>query len=379
MLDLSIVIVSYNSKRFLKNCLRSIYENLGVSNFEVIVVDNSSQDGSVSMLKEEFPQVKIIENQKNLGFARANNQALKKCQGKYILLLNPDTELFSTTLDQMLFFMDQHPDAGALGIRTWSDPQKTFQWGADILLTPILFIFEFTLLGKLFPQNRIFKKCWEADRKIFDCQSYSLVETIDGDCLLVRKEILEEVGFLDEDFFMYYEDLDWCRRIKEKGWSLYYLAEAEVVHYAWKSSSNRDEAYRTFLNGMGPYLKKNFGRFEAWLVLFFLKLNGFLLKLAQPLRRRKNIPSPIVLSPANPLITWPRHEAAYSYWLELSYSPHFLHKGGRRVDDTSFLLPDIFIQEWPDGIYYGRVAPLSADGQIGDFYHSWSFLKKGKV
>lgn len=201
MLDLSIIIVNYNNANFLGDCLDSIFNCTHKASFEVILVDNNSSDNSVAFVKDKFPQVKTIQNTENLGFCRGNNKGLKVYQGRYALLLNTDTIVKEAAFDRCLEFMDQNPKAGACGPKLLN-PDGTPQHQ-----------------GGLFS-----RRFWLSKKPV-------KVDYVIGACLMVRREVIDKVGGLDENFFFSNDDLDWCRRIRKAGWEIYFLPQAEVVHY----------------------------------------------------------------------------------------------------------------------------------------------------
>lgn len=231
-MDLSIVVVNWNTRELLAQCLRSIPATVGELSREVIVVDNGSADGSPEMVCERFPQVRLIKNRENVGFVRANNQAIRASQGRYILLLNSDTVALSEALSQMVHFMDCHPDAGAVGPKL-INPDGSFQASyADFptLLKESLQAFGVArwLYGPYYPSPS--PRSGEQARP---------VDWVAGACLMVRRQVVETVGLLDEGYWMYSEETDWCYRIHQAGWKIYYLPEIEIVHFGGASSSQR--------------------------------------------------------------------------------------------------------------------------------------------
>jgi len=281
-ISLTISVVSYNTKDFLKDCLNSIYQHARGIKYEVIVVDNGSTDGSVEMVKEEFPQVKLIENRENLGFARANNQAIKRSRGKYILLFNPDTVFRVNSLDKMIKSMDNHPEIGILGCRVLN-ADGTIQPSNNSfpnLFTEFLRVLQ---LKRMVPSVKLRKKIgqkWgrllgltlrEYLRVYWDSERIREVDWVTGACLLVRRPAVQDVGLLDENFFMYYEDTDWCYRMRKKDWKTYYFPFFEVVHYVGKSDSRFSP--RTFIErhrSMYYYFRKHKGKKAVFLLRLFI-------------------------------------------------------------------------------------------------------------
>jgi GT2 family glycosyltransferase len=237
VMDLSVIIVSWNTKQLLAKCLGLVYDTVTNLEFEVFVVDNASQDGSVAMVQELFPQVFLIQNDENVGFARANNQALKKSRGRYILLLNTDTFVFEDAIEQMVAFMDAYPDAGAAGCRLYY-PDGRLQLSCSGL--PTLFT-EFCLatsLDKLFPRSRLFGRY---RMTYWDFDDVREVDVVMGACMIVRDQVVWDVGLLDESFFMYSEEVDWCYRMRRGGWKIYYVPQAEAIH-VWGGSIQQANA-----------------------------------------------------------------------------------------------------------------------------------------
>ncbi len=244
--DISVIIVSYNTRELLEACLRSVFAGRGAGEIEVIVVDNASTDGSRDAIRKAFPAVKIIENRVNLGFSAANNIGLENAAGTYAFLLNSDTELRPDSLKLLRGFMDDHPEAGAAGPRLVYDDGTT-QPSADSvpnLLTEFLHLFGFR---RLIPGEAARRAVAPVMTKVsgktvgtyFDMYSGSLepreVDCVSGACVIARADTARRVGGLDDKFFMYMEDMDWCVRIKETGAKVYYVPEVEVVHHVGMS------------------------------------------------------------------------------------------------------------------------------------------------
>lgn len=240
--DISVIIVSFNTRELILACLRSVFAGRGAGETEVIVVDNASNDGSRDAIRKEFPGVKIIENRRNLGFSAANNIGLENATGSYALLLNSDTELRPDGLKLLREFMDAHPGAGAAGPRLVYDDGTT-QPSADSapnLLTEFLHLFGFRRLISGESARRaaapvLSKISGKTVGTYFDTYSGSLepreVDCVSGACVIARADTVVKVGGLDDKFFMYMEDMDWCVRIKETGAKIYYVPEVEVMHH----------------------------------------------------------------------------------------------------------------------------------------------------
>lgn len=267
---ISIVIVNWNTRDLLLQCLRSIFEGVDSprSNYpEVIVVDNASTDGSAQAVRKTFPQVNLIENGQNVGFARANNQAITRCQGDYILLLNPDTEVAAGALHALLEFMDRHPEAGAVGPRTLN-PNGTLQasaYPAPSLLRELWFLLH---LDIIYPFGRYHMEGWSQD----DARE---VDGLLGACILLRRSALDQVGPLDEDFFMYSEEVDLCYRLREAGWHLYWIPQAEIVHYGGQSTGQvAAEMFAQLYRSKVIYFGKHHGKGKARLYKLVLYLGA---------------------------------------------------------------------------------------------------------
>jgi GT2 family glycosyltransferase len=235
MMKLSIIIVSWNTCELLRRCLKSLKTEIESANIEkdveVFVIDNSSADGSDAMVKEEFPWVKFEGNATNRGFAAANNQALKLCTGKYVLLLNPDTEVFPGSILQLVEFLDTHQKAGVVAPQLINS-DGTVQPSCRQFPTFQNMLYEFIGLSRLFPHSPKFRQYKMLDWKHDDERE---VDQPQGACLLIRREIVDSIGMLDEGYFMLFEEVDWCYRIKQKGWQIWFTPRAKVLHHYGQS------------------------------------------------------------------------------------------------------------------------------------------------
>jgi len=231
MPDLSVIIVNWNVRALLRRCLHSILARPHPCSLEVIVVDNGSTDGSAEMVRTEFPQAHLIANPDNRGFTAANNQGLTVARGRYVLLLNPDTEVVGDALETMVTFADAHSDVGVVGPQLLN-PDGTVQSSRRRFPTLATALFESTWLQPYAP-HRLLARYYVLDRPDDEVQD---VDWVTGAALMARREAVEQVGPLDEGFFMYSEELDWCRRFRAAGWRVVYLPTARVIHHEGKSS-----------------------------------------------------------------------------------------------------------------------------------------------
>ena len=219
-MKLSIIIVNYNVKYYLEQCLNSIQKSVKDHQVEVIVTDNASSDGSIEYLEPKFPQVKFIANKENAGFARANNQAIKTSSGEYVMLLNPDTIIGENTITDCIRFMDNTPDAGATGVRMLKSNGMFALESRRGIPTPFTSFCKMTGLCNHFPKSRFFGKYY---MQYLDSSKINEIEIISGAFMFIRRTALEKSGLLDEDFFMYGEDIDLSYRILKTGAKNYYL------------------------------------------------------------------------------------------------------------------------------------------------------------
>lgn len=232
-MDISIIIVTWNSQDFIRNCLDSIFLLGDRVSWEIIVVDNDSSDETAKIVREFYPAVNLIENKRNLGYAKANNQGIEGAQGRYVLLLNPDTQLTENSLSSMYEFMERNPREGALGPKLLN-PDKSTQPSCREFPRFSNLIWEFTGLSRVFPTSRIFGR-WRMGYFAFDRPRE--VDQPMGSCLMLRKGTLDEVGLFDEEFAMFFNDVDLCYRIKNAGWKIYFHPDAQVIHH--KGASTR--------------------------------------------------------------------------------------------------------------------------------------------
>lgn len=237
---LSIIIVAYNNQALLRQCLRSIHDNVSISlKYEIIVVDNNSADKTVAMLEKEFPEITVIANTENYGFAKANNQGLKLTTGKYILLLNNDTFVLAHSLETLIAYMEEHPKVGAASPRLLNGDGISIQ-----------------------AQGGGNKKQWLSKEPLS-------VKFITGASFLIRRDVYARLGGLDEKFFFYNEDLDWCTRILKRGWQIHYVPAASIIHYGGKSTHFISK--RALIEGIKGGLYYNYKHYR-WILPLYIPL-----------------------------------------------------------------------------------------------------------
>ena len=268
--DLSAIIVNYNVKHFLEQCLHSVFNAATGIQLEVFVVDNNSVDGSVGLLKEKFPQIQLIENKKNLGFSKANNQAIRISKGKYVLLLNPDTVVQEDTFQKVIAFMDSHPDAGGLGVKMLDGKGNFLPESKRGLPTPSVAFCKIFGLSKLFPKS---KKFGRYHLGFLDKDNIHEIDVLSGAFMLLRKEALDKAGLLDEAFFMYGEDIDLSYRVQLAGYKNYYFPETKIIHYKGESTKKTSVNYVfVFYKAMIIFAAKHFTQKNAKLFSLLIHL-----------------------------------------------------------------------------------------------------------
>ncbi|HPF51798.1 MAG TPA: glycosyltransferase [Draconibacterium sp.] len=269
-MELSVIIVNYNVKHFLEQCLYSVFKASKNLKVEVFVVDNNSADGSVHLIRSKFPEVQLIENKTNLGFSKANNQAIQKSKGKYILLLNPDTVVEEDTFQKVIGFMNDHPEAGGLGVKMIDGKGGFLPESKRGLPTPWVAFYKMFGLAKLFPKSKKFGKyhlSYLSENEIHE------VDVLSGAFMLIRKSVLDEIGLLDETFFMYGEDIDLSYRIQLGGYKNYYFPETTIIHYKGESTKKGSLNYvKVFYNAMIIFARKHFSVGKAGVFALLIHL-----------------------------------------------------------------------------------------------------------
>ena len=289
MIDLNIIIVSWNTRDLLKECLESIYRYTSGITFEVFVVDNASSDGSANMVRKLFPQVSVIANNHNVGFSKANNQAIKISNGKYIALLNPDTLLIKDIFNPLIAYLEVHNNIGAIGPKILSSDRESIQYAcARRLPTLYLELIDYLKLDRKFP--KFFKGIYMFD---WDHKTSKYVELLSGACMVIRRKAIDDIGLFDENQFMYADDVDLCKRLINSGWKIYYYADSSLIHYGGESSKkNKVFSNIKMLESTHYYYLKHHGKLHATLFciqILILNLGKYLWRIASKKGKKEMI------------------------------------------------------------------------------------------
>ena len=267
-MKLSVIIVNYNVKYHLEQCIRSVQKASEGLSADIWVVDNASSDGSMDYLQPLFPDIHFISNTENVGYSRANNQAIRESKGEYVLLLNPDTIVAEDTLKGCVDFLDAHPKVGATGVRMLNADGTFAPESRRGLPTPFTSFCKMTGLSALFPKSRTFGKYY---MKYLDADEANPIEVISGAFNMLRRKALDEVGLLDEKFFMYGEDIDLSYRMLLGGWQNYYIPY-NILHYKGESTQKSSFRYvHVFYNAMLIFFNKHFGK-KYYLIGYLIQL-----------------------------------------------------------------------------------------------------------
>lgn len=291
---LSICIVTYKARDWLKQCLESLGKNTQLSPIEVVVVDNGSNDGVRQMLVENFPDVQLIENEHNEGYTRPMNQSLKKASGRYLMQLNPDTVILPDSVDSLIRFMEQNPVVGICGPKVLNKDgsfQKQCRRGEP---RPLAVLSYFLGLARFFPNVKQFGEYlleYEDEDAVIE------VDALSGSCMLIRRNVIDQIGYLDEQFYAYQEDTDICRRARLAGWKVYYYPESQIIHYGGQGGS-RVKPFQSIIEwhkSYWRYYKKHFAKDYFFLfnwLYYLLMLIKLIISLVVNFVRRERYAGP---------------------------------------------------------------------------------------
>jgi len=273
-MKLTVIIVNYNVRHFLEQCLISVFQAIEDIDGEIIVVDNNSADGSCSMITSNFPEVKLICNKSNLGFSKANNQAFKIASGEYILLLNPDTVVEEETFHECIRFMNTTKDAGAAGVKMIDGKGKFLPESKRALPTPLTAFYKIFGLNLLFPRSKYFNRYYLGHLSENEIHK---IDVLTGAFMFIRKEALDKAGLFDEDYFMYGEDIDLSYRLMKVGYNNYYLPEPSIIHYKGESTRRTEFNFtKHFYKSMLIFVKKHFGNKKIAPLIWIINIAIFL-------------------------------------------------------------------------------------------------------
>ncbi|MGQ8335861.1 glycosyltransferase [Sunxiuqinia sp. A32] len=340
-MKLSVVIVNYNVKFFLEQCLHSVQKACAKIDSEIFVVDNNSVDGSCQMVKDKFPTVHIIENYDNRGFSKANNQGIQIAKGEYILLLNPDTIVEEDSFIKCVQFMDAHTDAGALGVKMIDGKGQFLPESKRGLPTPAVAFYKIFGFSKLFSKSKRFGRYHLGH---LSKEEIHEIDILSGAYMLLRKSVIDEVGMLDEDYFMYGEDIDLSYRITQAGYKNYYFPETTIIHYKGESTKKGSINYvKVFYNAMIIFANKHFskGRADMFSLLINLAIY-FRAFLAVINRLAKNAFLPIL----DALIIYTGYLWLLPYWEQYQFT-----KGHFPPEYLNFIVP-VYILIWIFSIWF---------------------------
>jgi GT2 family glycosyltransferase len=341
-MDLSVIIVNYNVKYFLEQCLHAVVKSAQAIHSEIVVVDNNSIDDSVHMVREKFPQVRLIANNTNLGFAKANNQAIRICSGRYILLLNPDTLVQEDTFIRCLEYMDNHPDIGCLGVKMIDGKGNFLPESKRALPTPSVAFYKMTGLSVLFPHSTRFGRYHLGH---LDKDEINDVDVISGAFMFLRHKTINSVGMLDEDFFMYGEDIDLSYRIKLSGYRNVYFPVTTIIHYKGESTKKGSINYVImFYNAMIIFARKHFSRNIARSYSLFIHIAIYIRAgMSIFLRFLKGIINPVLDS----LLIY----AGYYFFLSVWETHLFGYHGAYPSVYLKFVVP-AYISIWLISVFF---------------------------
>ena len=288
--ELSICIVNLRAREYLRACLDSVYQSPPGVGFEIIVVDNASGDGSVEMLREAYPQVKVIENDRNLGYTAPMNQALRAARGSYCVQLNPDTLVFPGAFDTLYQYMQAHPEVGICSPKVLNRDRTLQKQCRRSAAGPWDTLTYFTGLSRLFPRRKIFAGYLMT---YMDENQIHEAEAVSGSCMFIRRAVLDQIGLLDEVFFAYQEDADFCFRARRAGWKVMYNPNAQIIHYGGQGGSAVQvyrsvyEWHRSYFHYYRKHLDKQYFFLVNWLFYALMGLKLSIAMLQTFIRKKK--------------------------------------------------------------------------------------------
>jgi O-antigen biosynthesis protein len=309
LVDISVIIVNYNVQALLEQTVLSVYKAASNLNIEIIVVDNHSADESCNMIRRRFKEVILIDNQENVGFSRANNQGIEIAKGQHVLILNPDTVLSEDSLSKTHQYLLTHIDVGALGVRMIDGRGTFLPESKRGLPTPMVAFYKMSGLAKLFPNSKRFGAYHLSYLNEFENHE---VDVLSGAFMMIKKKVLDEVGYFDESFFMYGEDIDLSYRIQKAGYKNVYFAETTIIHYKGESTKKHSVNYvKIFYQAMAKFAKKHFSKQQGWWFSVCINLAIFLRAIIALINRTF---SQLKLVAADYILTYLAYVGITRYW-----------------------------------------------------------------
>lgn len=360
MASVTVIVASYNSRTHLPACLASVLAPQGAS-FELIVVDNASTDGSAALVADQFPMARLVVNRENRGFAAAVNQGLAQAAGEFVLLLNPDAMLLPGALKTLVDFLEAHSHVAAVGPRQWLDVACT--WQTIVVPRPPhwrVLLADWPGLRRLGLGRRQLAAYWALDRAIWRDERPQQVPFLFGACMLLRRSALEAVGGLDEGYFLFFEDVDLCERLRAAGWELDAAPAAGVVHAGMGSvRALPDSGQRQLLASGSRYLARHGDPLTRalWAAL----------RARRAISRRQAVGASAWPEPPAPTLSWPPVPGAVAYWVEVSPDSTFLYAAAARVAQPACTLPGELAYLLRGEPFFWRVAAVENGGQAEPF------------
>ncbi|MCI4626125.1 MAG: glycosyltransferase family 2 protein [Candidatus Magnetoovum sp. WYHC-5] len=356
-LTLTISIVTYNSKHVIAPCLDSIISTVNNVDYEIIVVDNASTDATAKYIKNNYPSVTLIANTENIGFGRAHNQAFKNAKGQFFLILNPDTIIHENTIERLIDFMCETPEATLCGCKIYWDDNKGFQFPDLKLHNLMTAILHFTPFLLHFPKSHAAKTYWQTAYKFWAATKPIEVEAITGGFMLIKSNVYETIAGFDEGFFLFFEEHDLMRRINKAGYKIYYLPDVSIQHYFEESCRHSSmDIGKIYTQSAFYYYKKHYGTFGTLFIRSLFKLNKIIQrqkakgKMLSKYEKKgfqrltPNSNGDIVIESKQP-----------SFIVEIAYSPEFADRGGMFVNNSMLTLNNNILNRLPNNKGFLRI------------------------
>lgn len=352
-MKLSVIIVNYNVRYFLEQCLYSVLKACDSVDAEIFVVDNNSVDGSCSMVRDKFPDVILIENHDNKGFSKANNQAIRQAKGEYILLLNPDTIVEEDSFDRCIQFMDSHPDAGGMGVKMIDGKGHFLPESKRGLPTPAVAFYKIFGLSKIFSRSKRFGRYHLGH---LDKDETHEIDVLAGAFMFLRKETLDKTGLLDETFFMYGEDIDLSYRIMQNGYKNYYFPGTRIIHYKGESTKKGSINYvKVFYQAMAIFARKHYSKGRAGMFSFLINLAiYFRALLAISSRFLKAASLPVL----DALVIYGGYNILLPYWENFKFESGYYPPEYMQIVVPAYIVVWL-VCIWLSGGYQKNIKPLN--------------------